>query len=169
LPAKNRGREATAGKGFPRPGALFLTIDIGHFLATAALAAEELPLPYNPIRRVRIGSEMMPKQGGQGSAQVFRNVGFQPFPVPEEGAKGERDLPMLIAFRAGRERTGISQNVAPVLEKLRLAIERMVDWQRTRKRRHDVPKFSVTPGTDAPGTLPLAFPPCRSISLNSTT
>lgn len=83
---------------------------------------------------------MMRKQAVR-SVQVFPNVGFPPFPVPEEGAKGARDLPMLIAFGAGRERTGISQNVAPVLEKLRLAIKRMIDWGGTRKRRHDATCF----------------------------
>jgi hypothetical protein len=54
-------------------------------------------------------------------------MGFQPFPVPEKRAERQSDLSMLIAFRAGRERAGISQNVAPVFDKLRLAVERMVE------------------------------------------
>jgi len=62
-------------------------------------------------------------------------MGLQPFPVPEEGTKRQSDLPMLIALRAGRERAGISQNIAPVLDKLRLAIERIVEWQCTHNRR----------------------------------
>jgi len=53
-------------------------------------------------------------------------MGFQPFPVLEKAAKRQGDLPMLIALRTGRKRAGISQNIASVLNKFRLAVERMI-------------------------------------------
>jgi hypothetical protein len=85
---------------------------------------------------------MIREQGRQGisaglSAQVFQHMGFQPFPVPEEGAKRQSNPPMLIAFRAGWKRTGISQDVASLLDKFRLAVERMIQRQYARDRRHD--------------------------------
>jgi hypothetical protein len=64
-------------------------------------------------------------------------MGPQPFPVPEQGAERQGDLPMLIAFRPGRKRAGVSQYVAPVLDELRLAIERLIQHQCTSYRRHD--------------------------------
>jgi hypothetical protein len=63
-------------------------------------------------------------------------MGFQPFPVPEKRAERQSDLSMLIAFSAGREQAGISQNVAPVLDEFRLAVERMVELKCTSNRRH---------------------------------
>jgi hypothetical protein len=53
-------------------------------------------------------------------------MGFQPVLLLEKGLKRQGDLSMLIAFRAGRERAGISQNVTPVLNKFRHAVERMI-------------------------------------------
>jgi hypothetical protein len=64
-------------------------------------------------------------------------MGFQPFPVPEERTERQGDLSVLIAFSAGWERAGISQNVAPVLNEFRLAVERMVELKCTSNRRHD--------------------------------
>ena len=70
-------------------------------------------------------------------------MGFQPFPVLEKGAKRQSDLPMLIAFGAGRERAGISQNIAPVLNKFRVAIERMIWRQCASNRRHDATYLDI--------------------------
>jgi hypothetical protein len=64
-------------------------------------------------------------------------MGLQPFPVPEEGAERQGDLTVLVAFRPGRERAGVSQYVAPVLDKLRSAEERLVQHQRASYRRHE--------------------------------
>jgi hypothetical protein len=58
-------------------------------------------------------------------------------PVLEQGAERQSDLPVLIAFGAGRERAGISQNIAPVLNKFRVAIERMIWRLCASNRRHD--------------------------------
>jgi hypothetical protein len=64
-------------------------------------------------------------------------MGFQPFPPLEKGAKRPGNLSMLIAFRTRRERAGKSQNVAPLLNKLRLAVERMIGCKCASDRRHD--------------------------------
>jgi hypothetical protein len=64
-------------------------------------------------------------------------MGFQPFPPLEKGAKRPSNLSMLIAFRTRRERAGISQNVAPLLNKLRLAVERMIGCKCASDIRHD--------------------------------
>ena len=72
-----------------------------------------------------------------GLSQVFQHVGFPPFSVLEQGAERQSDLPVLIAFGAGRERAGVSQNIALVLNKFRVAIERMIWRQCASKRRHD--------------------------------
>jgi hypothetical protein len=64
-------------------------------------------------------------------------MGLPPFPVPEQGAERHGDLPMLIAFRPGRERAGVSQYVAPVFDKLRSAVERLIQHQCASYRRHD--------------------------------
>jgi hypothetical protein len=61
----------------------------------------------------------------------------QPFPLPEQGAERQGDLPMLVAFRPQRERAGVSQYVAPVLDKLRSAVERLIQHQCASYRRHD--------------------------------
>jgi hypothetical protein len=71
------------------------------------------------------------------SADIFEDMSLQPFPVPEQGAKRQGDLPMLITFRPGRKRTGVSQYIAPVLDKLRLAVERLIQHQFANYRRHD--------------------------------
>jgi hypothetical protein len=67
----------------------------------------------------------------------FEDMGMQPFSVPEKGAERQRDLPMLVAFRAGWERARIAQDVAPVLDEFRHCMERMVERQSTSNRRHD--------------------------------
>jgi len=36
-------------------------------------------------------------------ARTVYGMGGEPFLVPEKGAKRQRNLPMLVAFRAGRE------------------------------------------------------------------
>jgi hypothetical protein len=64
-------------------------------------------------------------------------MGLQPFPVPEQGAERQGDLPVLVAFRSGRERAGVSQNVASVLDKLGLAVEWLIQHRRASYRRHD--------------------------------
>jgi hypothetical protein len=51
---------------------------------------------------------------------------IQPLLVLEERAKQQRNLPMMISFRAGRKRTGKAQNVAPMIVKVRPAVERLV-------------------------------------------
>jgi hypothetical protein len=81
-------------------------------------------------------------------------MGFQPFLLPEKRAKRQSDLPMLVAFRAGRERAGISQDVAAVLDKLCLAVERMIYHQFTSNRRHDA-TYIVRGRRDAGGSVIL--------------
>jgi hypothetical protein len=44
---------------------------------------------------------------------------------------------MLIPFGAGRKRASIAQNVAPMLDKLRFIVKRLVRRQFTSNRRHD--------------------------------
>jgi hypothetical protein len=88
--------------------------------------------------RARIDQRLI----ARASAHVFRymfleDMGMQPFSVPEKGAERQRDLPMLVAFRAGWERARIAQDVAPVLDELRHCMERMVERQSTSNRRHD--------------------------------
>jgi hypothetical protein len=60
----------------------------------------------------------------------------EPFSVLEQGAKRQGDLPVLIPFGAGRKRTRIAQNVAPVLKKFRLTVTRVIYRQFTSNRRH---------------------------------
>jgi hypothetical protein len=50
----------------------------------------------------------------------------EPFSVFEQDAKRQGDLPVLIPFGAGRKRTRIAQNVAPVLKKFRLTVTRIL-------------------------------------------
>jgi hypothetical protein len=51
---------------------------------------------------------------------------IQPLLVLEERAKQQRNLPMMISLGAWRKRSGKAQNVAPVLKKVRPAVERLV-------------------------------------------
>jgi hypothetical protein len=44
---------------------------------------------------------------------------------------------MLVAFRPGRERAGVPQDVAPLLDELRSAVERLIQQQRASYRRHE--------------------------------
>jgi hypothetical protein len=71
------------------------------------------------------------------SAHIFADMGLQPFPVPEQGTERQGDLPMLIAFRPRRERAGVSQYVAPLLNEFRSAVERLIQHQCASYRRHD--------------------------------
>jgi hypothetical protein len=71
------------------------------------------------------------------SAHLFDDMGWQPFPVPKQGAERQGDLAMLISFRPGGKRAGVSQYVAPVLDEFGLAIERLFQYQCTSYRRHD--------------------------------
>src|ERR1700737_4524852 len=62
-------------------------------------------------------SGLVPKLNGCGAInrlQVLPHMGFQPFRPLEKRAKRQSDLTMLISFRAGRKRSGIAQDVAPV-------------------------------------------------------
>jgi hypothetical protein len=68
----------------------------------------------------------------------------EPFLVLEKAAKRQGNLPMLIAFRTWREHPGISQDVAPVLNKLSLAVERMVLHKCTSNRRHDCHPYRLS-------------------------
>jgi hypothetical protein len=60
----------------------------------------------------------------------------EPILVFKQRAKQQRYLPMLISFGAGRKQAGTPQNAAPVLNKVRFAVARMIRRQRTGKRRH---------------------------------
>jgi hypothetical protein len=55
---------------------------------------------------------------------ILDGVSRQPSLIPEQRAERQRDLPMIIAFCAGRKRTGVSQNNAPLLDKFRGAVSR---------------------------------------------
>jgi hypothetical protein len=46
----------------------------------------------------------------------------EPFLIFEQRAKQQRNLPMMISFGTGRKRTGMAQNVAPMLKKFRLVV-----------------------------------------------
>jgi hypothetical protein len=41
----------------------------------------------------------------------------QPSLIPEQHAERQRDFPMVIAFCAKRESAGVSQNIAPFVDK----------------------------------------------------
>jgi hypothetical protein len=70
-------------------------------------------------------------------AAPLNRISVEPFLVLEKGPERQRYLPMLISFGARRECPGISQDVAPVLDKLCFAVERTFLRQRTSNRRHD--------------------------------
>ena len=55
-----------------------------------------------------------------------QGMGIQPFLVLEKGAKRQGNLPVLVAFRTRREGPGITQDVAPVLDQFRHAVERTI-------------------------------------------
>jgi hypothetical protein len=63
-------------------------------------------------------------------------MGVEPLPAPEQGAKRQGNLPVLISFGAGRKRARIAQDVAPVLDKFGSAVERLFQRQFTSNRRH---------------------------------
>jgi hypothetical protein len=50
----------------------------------------------------------------------------EPILVLEERAKQQLNLPMMISFGARRKRAGIAQDIAPMLNKFRFAVERLV-------------------------------------------
>jgi hypothetical protein len=154
---------------------LFRTTDIGRFSKTAALAAEEpasmstsnrpiwsavhflLPMRTmwaNPACRDWFQNEA--GRAPSGLSRAFQHMGLQPFPVPEKGAQRQSDLPMLIAFRAGWKRARVPQNVAPLLNKVRHAMERRIQRQGTSNRRHDATYVdSRSPGAGDLFNLPL--------------
>jgi hypothetical protein len=92
-----------------------------------------VPKGYRTRRRIIAGAQSFRRL----SAHVFEDMGLQPFPVPEKGAKRQGDLPMLVAFGPGRERAGVSQYVAPVFDEFGLAVERLIQHQCASYRRHD--------------------------------
>ena len=77
-------------------------------------------------------------------APTPQGVGIQPLLVLEKGAKRQGNLSVLVSFRARRESPGITQDVAPVLDKLGLAVARMVLHQYTSNRRHDLPPYLLS-------------------------
>jgi hypothetical protein len=74
---------------------------------------------------------------GTRLAQVVQHMAIQPLSVPEQGAKRQGDLAVLIAFGAGRKSAGVTQDVAPVLNKFRSTIERVIRRRYASNRRHD--------------------------------
>jgi hypothetical protein len=48
---------------------------------------------------------------------VLDGMSRQPSLIPEQHAERQRDLPMVIAFCARRERAGVTQNIAPFVDK----------------------------------------------------
>jgi hypothetical protein len=83
---------------------------------------------------------LVPKRWGTAVrelAQIVQHMAGQPFPVPEQSAKRQGNLAVLIAFGAGRKSAGVPQNISPVLNKFRLAIERMIRRRYASNRRHD--------------------------------
>jgi hypothetical protein len=46
----------------------------------------------------------------------------QPSLIAEQRAERQRDLPMVIAFCAGRKRAGVSQDTAPFIDKFSGAV-----------------------------------------------
>jgi hypothetical protein len=103
-------------------------------------------------------------------ARTVHGMGVQPFLVLEKGAERKRDLPMLIAFGARWKRPGIAQDVAPVLDKLRLAVERTILHQCTSNRRHDATDIDSRSPRDAGDrtNLSLSLSGRWSILLTST-
>jgi hypothetical protein len=71
------------------------------------------------------------------AAGALDGVGVEPLSAPEQGAKRQGNLPVLIPLRAGRKRVRIAQDVAPVLDQFRPAVEeRLFQRQFTSSRRH---------------------------------
>jgi hypothetical protein len=70
------------------------------------------------------------------TAGTLNGMGVQPTLVLEKRSKQQRDMPMVISFGARRERAGIAQKVAPMLNKVSLAVERLFRRQFTSSRRH---------------------------------
>jgi hypothetical protein len=60
------------------------------------------------------------------TARTLNSMCVEPFLVFEQRAKQQRNLPMMISFGTGRKRTGMAQNVAPMLKKFRFVVERLV-------------------------------------------
>jgi hypothetical protein len=60
------------------------------------------------------------------TARTLNSMCVEPFLVFEQRAKQQRNLPMMISFGTGRKRTGMAQNVAPMLKKCRFVVERLV-------------------------------------------
>jgi hypothetical protein len=83
------------------------------------------------------------------TARTLNSMCVEPFLVFEQRAKQQRNLPMMISFGTGRKRTGMAQNVAPMLKKVRLAVERLVYRQHTSNRRHGSHLFAFQSPGDA--------------------
>jgi hypothetical protein len=62
----------------------------------------------------------------QLTAGALNSMCVEPVLVVEQGAKQQRNLPMIISFGTRRKRSGIAQNVAPMLNKFRCDVERLV-------------------------------------------
>jgi hypothetical protein len=83
------------------------------------------------------------------TARALNSMCVEPFLIFEQRAKQQRNLPMMISFGTGRKRTGMTQNVAPMLKKVRLAVERLVYRQHTSNRRHGSHLFAFQSPADA--------------------
>jgi hypothetical protein len=60
------------------------------------------------------------------AARAPNSMCIRPLLVLEERAKEQRNLPMMITLGARGKRAGRAQDVAPMLKKFRLAVERLV-------------------------------------------
>jgi hypothetical protein len=87
-------------------------------------------------------------------AGALDSMCVEPFLVPEERAKQQRNLPMMISFGARRKRAGIAQNVAPMLNKVRCVVERML-WRRVTSNRRHGGHLCRSPGDADDGTSML--------------
>jgi hypothetical protein len=57
---------------------------------------------------------------------ALNSMCVEPVLVIEQGAKQQRNFPVIISFATGRKRLGIAQNVAPMLNKFRCEVKRLV-------------------------------------------
>jgi hypothetical protein len=87
-------------------------------------SAEWARSQFSPPRSV--GCETASQIAITLTARSLNSMRVEPFSVLEQGAKRRGDLPMLIAFGAGRKRTRIAQNIAPVIKKFRLTVTRLI-------------------------------------------
>src|ERR1700722_12047933 len=111
-----------------------LSWEISRSLSSRAITSTGSAGPPESTAKHSVGAH---NQGGSFSIWASSHS------LPLKSARS--DLSMLIAFRAGRERAGVSQNVAPVLDKLPLAAKWMVERQCASNRRHDAIYVSREP------------------------